>query len=413
MAWFQDLAGKAETMLNKLDQNAAQVLLGSGGEENENLIQASAQSEVRIENEVAKPDKPVRAISKPSTLQLTPKKAASYSSNLSSLGSGVSSKEAMISSKETDKNSTVSSRRSSLTQEGTVIETFTEASMQTSIELKNESDAQIRLVEMEEICNSLVAEKEYLVDRNQILESENAKNIKIISELEATISRHHKNELELNEKLDWAKKETDQAIIELQQYRTRAQQTLQMKERLIEQLKEGKQVSGEDLSTDTATLQMEIQQLQVDKKHLKDELQILAEKWEQTKQQTIKLQQRLEESVSREQKLRELQDGLKEATIKCGQLEDELKAKTEEVITVREDFMKQRAGYVTKVSEKDGEILTLRAKLSQRQQNQLTSDAEERIHSLTHSLVQKQAALESITAERNALRIQLEKLDVS
>ncbi|XP_062699976.1 golgin-84 [Aedes albopictus] len=40
-----------------------------------------------------------------------------------------------------------------------------------------------------------------------------------------------------------------------------------------------------------------------------------------------------------------------------------------------------------------------------------SSDLELRLSSLTQSLVQKQNTLESITAERNALRLQLEKLD--
>lgn len=407
--WIQNFAEKAETMLVKLDQNAKNVLVTST-EENQKLMPSSTQPDLRIENEVvSKPIKSTRPVTKPSTLQLTPKKTASYSSNLSSLGG---SKDTNLSAKETGKNSTTSSRRSSITQDGSVIENFTEASMQTSIEVKTESAAQVRLVEMEEICNSLVTEKEYLVERNQILEEANDKNIKIISDLEATISRHHRNELELNEKLDWAKKETDQAIVELQQYRTRAQQTLQMKENLIKQLKEGKQVDGE-AATDITALQIEVQQLQIDKKHLQDEIHNFNVKWEQIKIHTAKLEQRLEESYNREQKLRELQDSLKEASFKCGQLEEELKAKVDEVVTIREESTKQRAGLLTKVSEREGEIQSLRAKLTQRQQNMLTSDAEERIHSLTHSLVQKQAALESITAERNALRIQLEKLDVS
>lgn len=51
--------------------------------------------------------------------------------------------------------------------------------------------------------------------------------------------------------------------------------------------------------------------------------------------------------------------------------------------------------------------------MNQRRPQVTPNETEERIHSLTHSLVQKQAALESITAERNALRIQMEKLDVS
>lgn len=42
-----------------------------------------------------------------------------------------------------------------------------------------------------------------------------------------------------------------------------------------------------------------------------------------------------------------------------------------------------------------------------------SADLELRLNSLTQSLVQKQTTLESTTAERNALRLQLEKLDVS
>lgn len=318
----------------------------------------------------------------------------------------------MTTTKDSDKRSTTSSRRSSVTHEGTVIEKLTEASMQTSIEVKAESAAQLRLSEMEEICNSLVAEKEYLVERNQTLEDENSKNIKIISELEANVSKHHRNELELNEKLDWAKKETDQAITELQQYRTRAQQTLQMKERLIEQLKEGKQMDGET-SPDVTALQMEVQQLLMDKRNLHDELQNLTDRLEVSRVHAGKLEQRLEEGASREHKLRELQDSLRASAVKCSQLEEDLKSKTDEIVTVREEMLKQRTGLMVKMSEKEGELHNLRLKLSQRQHSQVSSDAEERIHSLTHSLVQKQGALESITAERNALRIQLEKLDVS
>lgn len=40
-------------------------------------------------------------------------------------------------------------------------------------------------------------------------------------------------------------------------------------------------------------------------------------------------------------------------------------------------------------------------------------EAENRLHSLTQSLLSKQNNLETITAERNALRLQLEKVSVS
>lgn len=41
-----------------------------------------------------------------------------------------------------------------------------------------------------------------------------------------------------------------------------------------------------------------------------------------------------------------------------------------------------------------------------------SSGLEERVHSLTQSLVQKQTSLETVTADRNALRFQLEKIEL-
>lgn len=57
----------------------------------------------------------------------------------------------------------------------------------------------------------------------------------------------------------------------------------------------------------------------------------------------------------------------------------------------------------------------LRTKLTQQQNAPTiptgTNSTDDRIYSLTQSLVQKQNSLESITAERNAIRFQLEKLE--
>lgn len=54
-------------------------------------------------------------------------------------------------------------------------------------------------------------------------------------------------------------------------------------------------------------------------------------------------------------------------------------------------------------------------KIQLRQNKSLTSngDLEERLQSLTQMLISKQSNLETVTTERNALRLQLEKLEVS
>lgn len=424
MSWLQDLAGKAETMLNKLDQNAASVLnqtsevvsatIGHNNSERAPLIN------VKVENEMT--PKMVRPASRGTLMQLTPKKSASYGGNLTSLGvpsvplaasNGIQDLPGLV---DVEKRSNGSSRRSSLTHEGTVIENSeVSKSMQTSFEAPNDSCIQLRLVELEEICNSLVSEKEFLVERNQTLEEANAKNIQSISQLESTVARHVKNEVDLNEKLEWARKETNQAITELQQYRTRAQQTLQMKERLIEELKQGR--LGPDLSTDNdaeqsiSTMKLELVNVKSENLNLLEEISLLHDKCEQAKSYALRLETMLEAGNDRERKLNETQDNLAQLKSKASQLEEDLKAKLQETILLKEEMMQKRGSYMQKLSERDSEILQLRAKASQRVQK-TSNETEERIHALTHNLVQKQTLLESIIAERNALRIQLEKLDV-
>lgn len=60
-------------------------------------------------------------------------------------------------------------------------------------------------------------------------------------------------------------------------------------------------------------------------------------------------------------------------------------------------------------------MIRLQTKLSQQHSSSVApiavNSSDERIYSLTQSLVQKQNSLESITAERNAIRLQLEKLE--
>lgn len=67
------------------------------------------------------------------------------------------------------------------------------------------------------------------------------------------------------------------------------------------------------------------------------------------------------------------------------------------------------------ILHRENELTRLRTKLSQQQNTSnvaiASNNTDDRVYSLTQSLVQKQNALESITAERNAIRIQLGKLE--
>lgn len=61
---------------------------------------------------------------------------------------------------------------------------------------------------------------------------------------------------------------------------------------------------------------------------------------------------------------------------------------------------------------KDNELEQMKVQLRQNKTHVNNSDVEARIHSLTQTLMSKQSNLETLTTERNALRLQLEKLEV-
>ena len=68
------------------------------------------------------------------------------------------------------------------------------------------------------------------------------------------------SENDFKQKLEYAKNESRDAINELAQYRLRAQNQLQLKEKLIEQLKNGGDITNGD-DQDESTLQIEVEQL--------------------------------------------------------------------------------------------------------------------------------------------------------
>lgn len=65
------------------------------------------------------------------------------------------------------------------------------------------------------------------------------------------------------------------------------------------------------------------------------------------------------------------------------------------------------------ISVKDNEINQLKNVIKQKANVTVNEDIESRIKLLTQTLMLKQNKLETVTTERNALRLQIEKLEVS
>ncbi|KFB40557.1 AGAP003147-PA-like protein [Anopheles sinensis] len=458
MSWFQDLAGRAENILTKIDQNAATVLQTrpESDEVDTPLLEVSVASETTAQ----KPAKP-RVVSTGSILSVKNPKGMTRSASNSSYERNIDENTETLSSKSEKQNfSDTSSRRSSLNskKDGTVIDMSGVVPNNASVpaldpgysvekelaamkiilaevkserdELKSELDnamsllsngeTEAKLLELEALCQSLADEKNDLATKLLGIEEANSKYVKSISELESTVAKHIQSEQELSAKLETTKLEAENTLSELQQYRVRAHATLQLKEKTIEQLKEQITAisSGGNSDPDVPTvsnseqiLQIELEQTRQEKANLLDELNALNERTKQRETQWIGVEEKLKLTLQGlEQKVLQLEQQVSSETDRILQLQDDFKIKQKELLSAREEMVKQRTSFTFRLHEKESEITKLRHKLHTRPGSPST-DLEDRLTSLTQSLVQKQTALESITAEKNALRIQLEKLE--
>lgn len=434
MSWFQDLAGKAENILTKIDKNAATVL------QNPTRSVESADVEPLMEVTAVK-----FTMNNPGTVSGATRPETFFPESPSSID-GVSSKKGQLSCIRSDTedvdserssyaNST-SSRKEEFFVEPAGFETLADFSYSVEKELastrihlaevKSERDglrfeldstqSNASAKDLENRYQSLLDEWNELHNKLILTENANTKYMKSISELESTITKHAQNEQELRQKLEMARMETTNIAAELQQYRIRAHATLQLKEKMIDQLKE--KISSLVLKKDPhesdnseQILLMELEQLKNDRSSIQEEIAALNEKYEKSKSFWQSMEHTLKETVlDLERKICETQQKLNVEHTKTLQLDDDLNIRQKELLSAREELNKQRIDFSIKMHEKESEINKLKTKIQNRPTSP-SSDLELRLNSLTQSLVQKQTTLESITAERNALRLQLEKLD--
>lgn len=373
MSWFTDLAGKAENILNKIDQNAATVL--------QSVPTKSTHPDeilIDINNETPTSSTPIKR-----TMTLSSKKLVLRVDP----GDTVDEKFDNDNIATDDRRSINSmSRRSSSSRaadEGTVIE-LPQMSVTSSLlssmkgtvgfeqelaamkivlsEVKLERDdlkAELESVltqfknvnqqslvdELEYRYEQLATEKELLEVKITNLQRSNDNYIKSISELELKLSKSQQNESDLANKLDWAKRETEQTAIELQQYRSRAQSTLQMKDKLIEQLKE---------KDNTADAMISVTKINsFENQNLLEEIRVQSEQLEQIRRYVDKL-----ENVQRDQEMEfdrrvdVLNGNLRLEETKWMQFETESKTQMRELSSLKDEMKRLQIENSNKIREK-------------------------------------------------------------
>ncbi|XP_076651605.1 golgin A5 [Halictus rubicundus] len=235
-------------------------------------------------------------------------------------------------------------------------------------------------------------QKEMIVlnEKLQSLYTERVQLFKQIAELQSALER---SRLELNSTRS-----------DLEQHKARALKTLQEKEKLIAELRSNESTGVDD------TMFMELNQLRQERDTLREENQQVSEQLRIVREELMNADVKLEKT---RQKIAEANIQTQEilATERRRRLdaEEDARLHSEEIRTLKDDLIRQRNGYSSQLQKSESEIAKLKLQFSAT--STPNSEIESRLASLTQTLVSKQQALESLTTERNALRLQLEKIE--
>ncbi|KAK2188634.1 hypothetical protein NP493_126g02011 [Ridgeia piscesae] len=246
-------------------------------------------------------------------------------------------------------------------------------------------------------------------ERQSRLEQEKHTMAEALSAAQRKVNEEKGRCTELSAQLRSCKGHADAARQELTEYKEKATRILQSKDRLIASLKEGVSGGGSEVAVSPAELddvrqerdilREELQQSRMTIENLRIELQDLESQLQQDSDAAQEEARALEEQLSGEKQRRE-------------DAEQELARHKQELRYAHEELLKQKTALQGRLQDRDSEIERLRNQLTTKSMSSSSQvELENRLHSLTESLIQKQTMLEALSTEKNSLVLQLERLE--
>lgn len=446
MSWISGLADKAENILNKLDQNAATALQTPAGTSNTtssipSIIPNLPNDRIEVINRIhpANSLQLVTSVS-PKRAPSTPKESPTKQILIDSVDSPLPYDKSNLSSRR----SSVSSQQESVAIDMPISATSfaaplaNKSSLQDNQELaafkialsdiSNERDElkakllaltdssqhaimKNRLAELEILISRLTTERDQI--QNELYEALNVNKgyMHSISQLESNIAKIQQEFIDVTKKLQMQIKETEQQRCDLVEYRKKAQLSLQLKDQMIAELKT--QTNDSDNMPENSkerVLLLEIDTLKEENKQFQEEIQSMRNEIDNSKTSMNSMCRQHEETVKMLHHNDEaLRNELRSEKERALQLESELRVLNQELLATRKQMANQMETHSLNLQQKEKQIERFKANFAAAQAD--PSTYETRIRSLTQTLVDKQNSVEAITAERNALRFQLEKAE--
>ncbi|XP_044765050.1 golgin-84 [Coccinella septempunctata] len=377
MAWLQNLTGQAEKFLNKIDQKAANVLNETNPKPRsspQHLLEHSIsipetynsfENDLLIDNSPFEHSKLTLEFQETTNQDVVDKLEEPEENPTDE----VHSKETEVLLEGREKNSSVSSKCES------VLQSFSSA---------------------EDI-------QRYL-ERISKLEFENDDLSKQLLNVQHLYSEIRNENSILKSNLERANEAVNSAEMEMEQYKARAHRILQEKERII-CLKPGDtaldNVEENIYRSYNEELKNELK-FQKDKNdEMKDKIGSLVSELKSLQQQYVVMQNMLQQTNQK------LETELYNERRVLKSVDEELRLKSQELNNMNQELVRKNYD----LSVKNEEIEQLKSHLKQCSSAVNDEELEDRIKNLTQTLMIKQNKIEAITSERNALRIQLEKLE--
>ncbi len=162
------------------------------------------------------------------------------------------------------------------------------------------------------------------------------------------------NENDLKKKLEYSKNETTLLMNESAQYRSRAQSTLQMKEKIIQQLRNGQNDnSGKEKDVIETTLMAELEQLKNERQNLQTEIKSLTSRYEESRNLMEDLELKYYKEIDElREKYKLIDEEANQVNLRCSHFEDENKNLNQELMKLKEDMMKQKTSLTVQLHEK-------------------------------------------------------------
>ncbi|XP_077286343.1 golgin A5 isoform X2 [Arctopsyche grandis] len=250
-----------------------------------------------------------------------------------------------------------------------------------------------------DIIQSLQEDKKSLEEKINELDLQIVSNKSMQREFEIELKSSQEMCQDLSNQLEKARNETSNILSEWKNYKIRASNTLNMKEKIIEQL--GSQDNGEASTVDS--LDSQLNQIKIDQ----EVSELRAEH-----RNKIKEIEQLENRVKLSEKQTSIfREALKQEKSARDIAEKNVNSLNKELKSLHSETAKQISSLRVKFKEhKFGDSEKQTSNLAMNSLN-VAESGDERVRSLTQALVAKQAALESVTTDRNALRLQLEKTE--